>query len=297
MLLYNSMEPIKTTIQVGKYTFIIIDNTASKDGQIYSRNFKIGGGYADCVNVSVIYDLENNPSYAKIVHATYDPECSVDVPLDRGEDSITMIKTLLQYVHQKLPTLKEIGFEDSSNIECAAEDEIAAKGSLSRKRGTYIYPVALYYFSIAFNGKTWYEKNFNARQEDHKKHAQYKDRVNILLNSKERKTEITFIQFCKTANVPLEIMDELNPYYTEAETFGEFFQSMPKIDRCRLVRGWISTFMTYHLKGVFSNNEWMIDLPISMSGGKNKTRKYYLPKGKIRHTRTYKDLGIDSMHV
>ena len=50
---------------------------------------------------------------------------------------------------------------------------------------------------------------------------------------------------------------------------------MPKLDRCRLVRGWISTFMSYQLKDVFDNMDWVIKLPITiMTGGKRNTRKY-----------------------
>ena len=69
----------KIIVTSGSYKFQIIDNTLfSRDKtEIYSRNFKIGGTYPDCVNVSVIY--ENN----KLVDASMpillnDPECSFD---------------------------------------------------------------------------------------------------------------------------------------------------------------------------------------------------------------------------
>ena len=83
------------TITVGKYTFNIKDNILqTPDGMIYSRSFKIGGNYSDCVNVSITYDRYNNPVSAKIPTLIYDPECSLTAPLDKGEGTIIMIKTL-----------------------------------------------------------------------------------------------------------------------------------------------------------------------------------------------------------
>jgi hypothetical protein len=84
-----------------------------------------------------------------------------------------MIKTLLEYVHKQLPTISEINFEDKSNIECATDIEKEKKSKFIKK-GTIIYPIPLYYFSIAFNGETWYEKNFNAIQQNENKHISEK---------------------------------------------------------------------------------------------------------------------------
>jgi hypothetical protein len=209
-----------------------------------------------------------------------------------------MIKTLLHYIHQQIPTITEINFEDKSNIECATESEIQKKGSRFRKKGTNVYPIPLYYFSIAFNGETWYEKQFNARQKDTNKHAKYKEQINNLLHS-DIKSNTSFLQFLEISKPPIEIVDELEKYYNKSVTFGKFFQSMPKKDRCRLVRDWISIFMSYHLKDVFENTDWIIELPITSNtggdGGRKKTRKYYCPKGRVlhNHNKTYKDFGIN----
>ena len=120
------MEPKTTLINTGKYTFQITDNTLYAREQIYCRNFKIGSINLDCVNVSISYS-QNEPVSASIPHIMYDQDCSIDTHLDRGEGSITMIKTLLQYIHKQLPTITEVNFEDKSNIECASEDEIQKK--------------------------------------------------------------------------------------------------------------------------------------------------------------------------
>lgn len=290
------MEPIKTIVNVGKYTFQITDNTLSAREQIYCRNFKIGGNNIDCINVSISYNNKNEPISASIPHIMYDEDCSIDVQLDRGEGSTKMIKTLFKYIHIQLPTITEVSFEDKSNIECATEYEIQKKGSRFRKKGTNVNPVPLYYFSIAFNGETWYEKHFNARQKNKNKHDKYREKINDLLYSTQFKTNTSFIEFLKIARPPMETTDELETYYTNSNTFGNFFQSIPKKDRCRLVRDWISNFMEHHLSNVFSTTGWIIDLPIIMKGGntcKNNSRKYYCPKGKIKHNKTYKDFGLD----
>lgn len=283
------MEPIKTEVNVGKYKFIITDNTLSAREEIYCRNFKIGGNHSDCVNVSISYK-NNEPISASMPHIIYDPECSMDTPLDRGGGSVIMIKTLLQHIHAELPSITEVLFEDKSNIECASE--IQKNAAKARKRGTNIYPIPLYYFSIAFNGKTWYEKHFNARQKNESKHTAYKTKIASLLYSEEIKKSTEFIEFLRIAQPPVEIIEELEAYYNKSATFSDFFTSIPHIDRCRLVRDWISTFMEHHLRDLFSNKDWVIDIPFLIKGGKRNTKKYYCPKG-IRHTKTYKDFGVD----
>jgi len=322
-------EPVITIVDVGKYKFQIIDNTLiSSEGNIYGRNFKIGGKYADCVNISIDYSDENIPISAKIPHAMYDEECALNVPLERG-GSVIMIKTLLQYVHKQIPTITEVEFEDKSNIECATENEITTKGSRFRKRGTNVTPIPLYYFSIAFNGKTWYEKYFHARLKDPHKYEIYREKVHQLLYSPELKTDTPFGQFLRLAKPPKQVADQLEKYYNESDTFGNFFQSIPFSDRCHLVRDWIYIFMSYHLKDAFSNTDWIIELPINNSvittktgetgkkGGKDanlydrrsgkfgrdvgsvaetskrKTRKYYCPNGRIRHYTAGYGLGVD----
>lgn len=292
------MEPIKTVVKSGKYKFQITDNTLLYGGQIYSRNFKIGSIGAECVDISISYK-DNNPLSAYIPYVVHDPMCSIDMPLDNGRGTIIMIKTLLNHIHSQIPTITEVKFEDKSNIECATDFEIAKKGSRFRKQGTHIYPIPLYYFSIAFNGETWYEKHFNARQKDSNKHSEYKTRINTMLNEIETKSTIPFLKFLQMTAPPSEIVEELRGYYERAETFGRFFQSIPKEDRCRLVRDWIGVFVSSQLKGVFDNSDWIIDIPTLINGGgkRNTRKRYYCPKCRVYRNTTYKDFGIDVMDV
>ena len=193
------MDTITTEVTIGKYTFKILDNTLSLREQIYCRNFKIGGNQIDCVNVSISYN-DNQPVAAVIQNiVSDDADYSEDIPFDHSECSVIMIKTLLQHIHRQLPTITEVNFEDKSSIECAPD----------------IRPIPLYYFSIAFNGETWYEKYFNARQRDTNKHDKYRATIKNLLYSEDLKTKTSFMQFLEIAQPPVEITNELEQYYNK----------------------------------------------------------------------------------
>ena len=274
-----------TNISIGKYRFKIIDNILTYNEKIYSRNCKLCGNVSYSVTISIRYNNSDEAVSAYIYHNDNDPEYDIDINLEKEEFTNIMIKTLLEYVHKKIPTITEVYFEDESNIEIQNKSEYREK----RKK---IYSIPLYYFSIAFNGVTWYEEQFNAHQKDESKHIQYREKIKNLLYFKEEKSNTTFIQFLQIIQPTNDVIDELLKYYNNSTTFGDFFTSIPKMDRCRLVGDWISRFMKYYLNDVFSNTDWIIELPVTMRGGKMNTRKYYCPKGRICHNRTYNDLGI-----
>ena len=298
MVHFYTMNPTITTVKSGKYTFQITDNTLFLRDEIYCRNFKIGGLNTDCVYVSVSY-RNGVPVSASMPYLSHSPECSIELPLDKGHGSILMIKTLLRHVHTQLPTLTEIHFEDKSRIECANDDDLYKSGSSMRKPGSHVYPISLYYFSIAFNGETWYEKHFNARHQKLAMHRKYKERVQTVLENPTTKSAMTFLQFLQIAAPPVEIATELESYYTNSNTFNEFFQSIPKPDRCRLVRNWVEEFMKIQLKDAFNNLDWVIELPVPFLGGgkRNTRRRYYCPKCRVVRNTTHKSIGVDAMDV
>jgi len=251
------------TIDSGPYKFQIIDNTLfSRDNtQIYSRNFKIDGTYPDCVNVSVIYE-NNKPADARM-YILFD------------ETLNTTVGIMLKYVYSQLPTLTHIKFDDKSYIECANCN-----------------PIPLYYFSIVFNGQTWYEKYFNAKLNDDVKYQHYRKKVSEFLYSTEFKTKIPFDRFVSFIDKREEEMTEIYGYYNDANTFNDFLQSIPNQQRCRLVGSWIERFMKIILNNAFSNEDWVIPFPLEMSD--NKTRKYYCPKGIITNNFPSKNICISA---
>ena len=151
--MYNIMDGSKKImVTSAPYQFQIIDNTLfSRDKtEIYSRNFKIGGTYPDCVNISIIYE-NNKPVDASIPSLLNDPECSFIRPLEKGGGVIIMIKTLLNYVYTQLPTLTHIKFDDKSSIECATEEELKKVQDLEKKEhmlNLCHYTIFLYYLMV-----------------------------------------------------------------------------------------------------------------------------------------------------
>jgi len=260
----------KINVKINNEKYKIIDRILTRNKEIYIRYFIIVFTDEEIVKISVGY-YDNNPISAT-VYFIQDASCMC---LEN------IIESLLNHTHYEIPTLSEVRFEDQSNIEFITRPK----------------PIPLYYFSIAFNGETWYEKHFRARHRDIEKHAKYRDTVNMLLHDKVTKESTPFIQFLRTSQPPMEIVDELESYYRGSATFGEFFQSIPREHRCRLVRDWISTFMAHYLRDVFDNTNWIIELPIRMSGGRKNTRKYYCPKSKIRHSKTFRDFGVSVLDI
>ena len=277
----------ETLVNLGKYKFRIVDKITKYEERILGRNLKIGGNYPDCVNISISYSGDT-PISAYIPILVYDEECSIETPLDRGGGSIIMIKELLTYVKQKIPEIKNINFEDLSQIDCANLDEIA-KYSGIKKKGTHIKPIPLYFFSILFNGKTWYEKHFNARLKQDKAHKAYRSKVEQMLTMQKPLFDI----FLQIINPPIQIIPELKKYYDNNMSYGDFFRAIPVSDRCHLVRDWITTFMNYYIGDVFSNNNWIIPIH-SFTGGKKQTKKN---KSKYRIIRYNNDIGVDAIYV
>ena len=287
-----------TTVTSGPYTFQITDNTlfSRTNNEMYGRNFTIGRTYHDCVQISII--TENNEHI----------DASMRILRNDGQEwSISngymynMIKTLLDYVYAQMPTLTHINFHDKSHIEYAGKDD---DYNHSLQPMIHDDPIPLYYFSIVFNGQTWYEYYFNATQKNQVRHGQYRKRVAEFLYDHEYKTHIQFGRFVSLFNKHEEEMNELVEYYNHANNFNDFFQSIPEQDRCRLVGPWIQQFMKYilHLctfktptscergdadcafemrngvKDVFYSEDWIIHFPLQITGENNETHKYYYPE-------------------
>jgi len=288
-------------VKKGKYTFFITNNIETWNGVITGMNYKIGGNIRDSVNISVQFD-NNVAVSASILDTMYHEECPLYEPLDRGEGSIIMIKTLLLHIKSLHPELKKIRFDDTSSIECTTDEDPEKNRSNPRKKGTNLVPMPLYYLSIAYNGETWYEKYFRAVQEDTTKQNAYRVRVNKMLHDITEKPR-EYIDFLEITKVPMNIRVELANFYTNSNTYTEFFNLIPKQDRCRLLMPWIKEFMNYYLKGVFSNFDWEIQLSNIRDGTLSKPRKkqnksekkYYCPKGFNRNMNYLKDIGSNML--
>lgn len=299
-----------TDLTLGPYQFTIIDSEQWYGNRILGRTFKMGGTYPDCVNVTIKYDAHSKPISASIPHIMSDPECSKGAPLDRGSGSILMLKALLRHVHEQIPSITRFTFDDMSHTECGTEDEIRSRRHA--KKGSYARPIPLNYFSIAFNGYTWYEKNFGAMYQSEEKHVEYRRRVKEFLTEEKMPPFIEFLQENPTVNALLEnkeMVRELEGLYKTSRTYKDLFTSIPKARRCAHARIWLIPFITQQLKGVFSHDDWFIDIsrmdqpPQPMVGGRRSTRKrgkgtFYVPR-RIRRDGGWSgyDIGADITNI
>jgi hypothetical protein len=259
-------------LDAGGYRFTVKDSIQrAPNGMIYSRNFQIGGTYPDCVNVSIKYNNEGKAIEAKIPTLMYDPECASGIPLSRKGGSVIMIKTLLRHIHSVIPEITIFNVDDKSTIECGTEEEIRQKRH--RKRGTHAVPVTLYYFSIAFNGVTWYEKYFNAKYSDPVVYKKYRDHVTYF---REKEPLKPFEEFLLEAQPPMDVIRELEPLYRGSTTYEQFFTAIPSESRCRHARKWLIGFIEEKMKGVFTNKDWIINTEtmdsVVQSGGLQRRR-------------------------
>lgn len=212
----------------------ITDESLYWKGQFYCRNF----GIESC-GISVSVGCE--PTFA-VMTQTY----CFDL-----ESEARAIVSLLQYVNQQIPSITEFHFKDESYIDCD------------------VRPIPLHYFSIAFNGKTWFENRFQAKPTNN---TAYRERIQTLLFSTSK---MDFLQFCSIAAPPQAIILELEQYYEKADTIGCFFNSIPEQDRYRLVRDWLYMFMSHFLRDVVETTDWIIQIPIILS------TDFESPTGKI----------------
>ena len=275
--------PIQETsinVKSGKYIFIINEKTFKRYEDIIYTSLQICSDYPDYVSIFINYN-DKNPSSAKMRQYENYVENTNRIYLD---GSRLMIKTLIDYLRKKYPTITEIEFDDMSSIECATDEEIAK----NIKHGSHLKPMTLYNFSIAYNGQTWYEKYFYARHQDMEVHTKYRERVDILLYDKATKPS-NFNEFIKITHLSQDLVDELFEFYKTSETYSQFFHSIPKSEGCRLIRPWIDVFMAHYLKNAFNNMNWII--PTLVRHTRRKTTAFYVPN--VRLSRIYQpNLGV-----
>jgi hypothetical protein len=259
------MEPINTWI------FQISDNVHIYASQKYGRTINIFATDDDTCGIELLVTYNSNdlPRYSFI-------QRFYGLNLIEYDYCIAMICALLEYIHNNIPILSEVNFKETFYIEINEKLRIP-----------------LHSFSIAFNGKTLFEHYFNARHTNIDMHHKYKNAVNILLNLPETKSKVNFVNFLKIAAPPMDILDELQIYYERSDTFGEFFESIPNIDRVRLVCDWIDTFMKWGLPNSFDKNEWVIELPAMI----NKNTFHYYPVGNVIIGELYEGICVGVMDV
>ncbi len=198
-----------------------------------------------------------------------------------------MLKCALLFANSKFPHIKQFYFDDMSHIDCIEKD---LSKPLERKLQK---PLSLLYFSIAYHDKSWYELHFNARLQNETQYRKYRDIIHFLTDKTQK---VPFSDFLRITHLSSTMIETLKPLYDSAETYREFFVSIPKTDRCDILFPWLSGFMEYYgLKRI--NQEWVIDIdqlkdikPIQKGGKYRTTRKKRMQKSEKYKIISYMDI-------
>lgn len=266
---------MKTVLYEGKWTFDAYANKSIYNDRIISHTIKIGGKYADCVNISYRYH-DNKPVSVSIPHLLYEPECDAVLDLEKGGGTVAMIRAAVKFAHSQVPELENFQFDDMSHIDCREKDRTKAP---PRKP---IMPLNLAYFSIAYHGMTWYEANFNATMTDDKKYTAYKKSLEFLTDPAAKPQ---FLEFLEAAQPPADQIEALRGWYEGAATYREFFQAIPKGLRCELLYHWLTNFMKRYVK--FEEKGWVMNV----KGVASRQRG-----GAVRSTRRLRPFTYTSIH-
>lgn len=265
-------------VQSGKYKFTVTRKIQIYREEIFTHTYKVGGDYADCVNISYFYE-NNKPIKAIIPHLLYEPECAVATTLEQGGGSEIMIKTAIRYAYNDVKTLANFEFQDSSHIDCIDKDLTKAPPRKTLK------PLNLAYFYIAYHGMTWYEARFNAEMKDKNKYKLYRKMLGFLTDSKSKPSFANFKIIILSSFGSLDMYIYVEKLYNKANTYREFFESIPKSKRCDVLYPWLNTFMEHYIGDVFSVKDWLIN--VDTMDIKKSTVDGSLKKGKNHRIFSY----------
>jgi len=261
-------------INSGKYKFKITTNIQLYEDRITCHTYKVGGDYADCINISYKYN-NNIPVKAMIPHLLYEPECAVGMFLERGSGTELMIKTAILYAYNHVKSIPLFEFEDDSNIDCVEKN---MKLEVPRK---LTKPLNLAFYHIAYHGTTWYEARFNAKMIDSEKFKRYRKSLEFLTDPGQKPEFKFFLEIIENKHAKdSPQLKMLEKYYNKGVTYRKFFEAIPKDDRCDILYEWLETFMKYYID--YDNKNWYIDArkmnsyTLQSGGSLSKKLSYYI---------------------
>jgi hypothetical protein len=231
--------------------------TTKYEDRIINKLIKIGGQkFKECVNITIEY-RNGQPYKAKIPHIQSEPECGFAFTLKEGTTP-SMIKAAIQYSQYKFNTIMLFEFDDGSNIDCGITEDKEPPRHLQK-------PFSLPYLYIALNLKTWYEYHFNAEMIDEKKYKEYRKAIENL-NKKIKETIIedleikSYNNFIDIASLSTELqINKLKKYFDTELTWVQFFNTIPKKQRCELLFNWLPSFINKLIDNKFTGEKWVID--------------------------------------
>lgn len=141
----NDIEVHKFHIMIGPYVFNCVETI--KDDIIELKFYIVNENKKDdiCVKITILKDNHIIPGNIDTLY--YNNECSISsVKLDKKDGTILMLKTALQYVHDKYPYVKSFELQDETHVN----DESIGKPLITSRRLLYGKP-------------GWYEEYFGAK--------------------------------------------------------------------------------------------------------------------------------------
>lgn len=212
--------------------------------KLYHTYIKVGGNlFADCVEISI----PKNGEFGKLLQVSSEPECGYPHFLGRGE-SVPMISVALLTATNIYKTT-HFRFDDMSQIECS---DVIETTNLPRKRKI---PLSLAHMSIAMYGKTWYERHFGATMENTSAYERYRTAVKNL----EKPIDISFDIFISQYSIHEEQIEGLRSLFEKADSWFDFFRSVPKTRHCELLYNWLPSCIQTLLDDTYIPMRWVID--------------------------------------
>jgi hypothetical protein len=197
------------------------------------------GGTRECINISVYKDDDE----ANINGISYDQRCSKDESMIPGKETIEMVKCSLKFTRELFPQLtKNFLFKDHSKITCLKNIKIS-----------------LYYYYLTKYGRTWYQKNFNAKPIRKESTKKINDALDVL---KEQTKKIQFKDFsnkyfrgCKINNLEAAFEE----IYQNSLTYKDFLTNIIDNYDCGILDTWFALFWSEICLFNFNEEFWMIN--------------------------------------
>lgn len=241
----SKAEP-KEYYQVRYRSYIFHASVKTKD-HITTKHYEVEfGGKTSCVSFSV-YAEESQPN---LDGTNFSKDCATNMELERGDlGTVLMVNAAMMFIYDRFPQQHgDIVLKDWSKINC------------KRKRS-----LSLAYYYLIRHGQTWYQQKFKARLHNERFANGFKAFQGFL---DEAKNKVEWPDFVKTYITPCDIiradllLQVLEPYYTQSNTYREFFSSMAekKLD-CIHLSEWTEKFVEMHLQlpAHFDNVKWIIN--------------------------------------
>lgn len=209
--------------------------------KLLSASFYLGGPNIRCIEINYMSGFD----FAKLSSIAFDKRCNILQNLLDGSGTHHMINTCFQFIKQQYgDKIKYLKLDDTSKKDCPD--------------GNFI---VLFSYSIAYYGKTWYEKHYNAYLFDEKKQDDYKKYL-------ERLTSEEFKIKYQSEVLGLLPHDILRTLFISTSTFQDFFNQIKTIiqghnNLCDFSADWLDTIIDYFIFDQTMSNykiDWVIPL-------------------------------------